>query len=198
MQARWISIVAVVAAVGTASAQSAVVQIVPGPTATWLVAPAGNAQRVSAYDGYREVQILDGAMQPIAGYPFQDIFLSGCSGANFSLCNGGLSADSNTNANGETTMGLSGFASAGGWTLQSQISLGGAPVGSCFDLRINSPDGTGDLVVDLADVSQWATDATSARQNLGVMAFRSDLYPEGLFNMLDLALQMRHMGELCP
>lgn len=174
-----------------------IVNLDPGPTATWLMTPAGSGQHHPDFDSVVEIQLLDSGGNPVVGFPGADITLAPCDpGSNLLLCAGGLVADGNTDALGRTT--ISGPPSGGGFTEQVRVVVAGTPLAPCFDLRINSPDLNGDLQVTVSDLGPWATDANSAMSSGGALTFRSDLYPDGDFDMLDMVLMARHLLEVCP
>lgn len=158
---------------------------------TLLITPAGNGNTIGGIGATITVTVVDGTGTPIAGYPFQDIYVDDSGTAEISLCQGGSVADFNTNAAGVTT--ISGGVSGGGWTQNGlQVYLAGVAIGSALGINANSPDITGDLVVNLGDVGQFAIDFT------GGYAFRSDLQFDGVINLGDLGKLAINNSEVCP
>ena len=164
---------------------------VEGTPATWLISPDGTGPRLDAIGVSVTVQILDNAGFPIAGYPFQDVWLDdGGSGA-ISLCQGGSVADANTNVDGITTFSSS--MSGGGWTEDGLwVYIAGIPYAGPIDLTVVSPDIDGDLGVGLPDVSLFADDYVNGYQ------VRTDFAPNGILDLADVGAFALHLGAQCP
>jgi hypothetical protein len=113
------------------------------------------------------------------------------------LCQGGSTADANTDINGDTT--ISGTLNGGGW-VQSGMAVyvsGNAITGGTgapFGLDINSPDINGDRIVDLIDIGLFASD-------LLVYAFRSDFVnpnvPPLVIDLSDIGRFAAFIGVEC-
>ena len=74
------------------------------------------------------------------------------------------------------------------------VYIAGIPVNTPpLDIRVNSPDINGDLVVNLVDVAAFAEGFMG-----GVYAFRSDYNFDGVLNLIDLGAFASHLGETCP
>lgn len=134
--------------------------------------------------------------EPVADYPREDIWLMSSSGS-FSTCPGGTIADVNTNAEGMTTWATP--PKAGGWhdpdeghELKVWVSGWEVSAPGLAGLRFNSADLTGDLWVNLADISIFAQDYE------GPYHYRSDLAWDRVVNIADLAHLARHVGAVCP
>jgi hypothetical protein len=112
------------------------------------------------------------------------------------LCQGGSLADASTNTAGATT--FSGAFSAGGFTQAGlQVYLAGTPVigggsNGVLAIDVNSPDITGDLRVNLADIGEFGLDFG------GAYSFRSDFQADGVINLADVGELGIHNGEVCP
>lgn len=158
---------------------------------TLLITPAGTGKTLGGIGCTVTVTVRDATGTPIAGYPFQDVFLDDAGTSEISLCQGGSTADFNTNASGVTTM--SGGIAGGGWTQNGlQVHLAGVAIGVALPINANSCDINGDLVVNLGDVGDFATDFS------GAYNFRSDFQFDGVVNLGDIGELSIHNGETCP
>jgi hypothetical protein len=172
-----------------------------GPeAATVLVVPDGGGRRFdeavlsdgTVVDATLTLVVLDGNEDPVFGYPWEDLWLESADGG-MVACNGGTTADANTDPGGETQWVLPLL--AGGWSQAlTQVYVNGSALttGPGLNLHVNSPDLNGDLKVDLADLSQFVLDY------FGAFAFRSDLFRDGLLNLADVAVFARALGAECP
>lgn len=160
--------------------------------ATVLITPAGAGETLASKGATVSVVVADVNGDPIAGYPFQDIYLDDFVAGEISLCQGGSVADGNTNASGETT--ISGAIAGGGFTQNGmQVYLAGtALAGAALDINIVSCDINGDLKVDLGDIGDFAIDFNGSYQ------FRSDFIFDGTINLADVGELAIHNGEVCP
>lgn len=156
-----------------------------------MITPEGQGGSLADAGATIDVVVRDQAGVPIPNYPLQDVWV-GHPGLNeISLCQGGSSADFNTNALGETT--ISGVVSGGGYAQQTQVYINGTPLaGALLPVAMNSPDIDGSLTVNLADFSAFGVD-------YGTAAFRSDYAaPFGVVNLADFAAFGQSYGEACP
>jgi hypothetical protein len=111
--------------------------------------------------------IKDGSGNPIANIPGTDFWMIDCDPvANLVLCAGSASsgADSATNAQGKTTMGLTTLSVGGCATGLSPVVQGfvlGPPPTPCspycFNIKVRSCDLNGDLKMTLPDLSIFAS-----------------------------------------
>lgn len=117
----------------------------------------------------------------------------------WSFCAGAAIADAPTDATGSTT--FTGPFFAGGHSTPGdlvEVVVSGEIVGSTtypdgvagLDLRVNSPDIDGDLLVDLADVGNFASDYNA-------YGLRSDLVWDGLVNLVDVGAFSLSYGKSC-
>lgn len=159
---------------------------------TILVTPAGTGDVLANKGLTISVNVRDANDDPIQGYPFQDTWVDDIGNGDIALCQGGSVADANTDANGDTT--ISGAFAAGGFTQAGlQVYLAGTPLtGAALGIDVNSCDITKDLVVNLADVGEFATDFG------GAYNFRSDFVADGVINLADVGELGIHNGEVCP
>ena len=160
-----------------------------------LITPAGQAASLADQNATIYVQLLDGSGTPVVNYPHQDIWLFNWGAGTFRNCAGGSIADAPTDAAGQTT--ISGAISGGGWSEdRTQVMIAGAPPTDSGPLLVHivSPDITGDLIVDLADIGEFSVDFYSP----GRYVFRSDFKPDGGLDLSDIAILAVAYGEACP
>lgn len=162
----------------------------PGSPVVALITPQSTGNSIASVGGTVTVTVLDFSSGPVANYPFSDIYIDDDGTDEISLCQGGSVADANTNASGVTT--ISGLIGGGGFATQSNVWIAGTKLtGPALDLGFNSPDNTGDLVVDIADFSNFGLD-------FGGAAFRSDLVFDGIVDIADFSKFGLTFGETCP
>lgn len=128
----------------------------------------------------------------VANFPSEDMWLEGMSGE-LALCNGGTTADANTDINGTTKWSLP--LMAGGWDeAGTQVVVNGVPMlyNEGLALNFNSPDINGDGWVNLSDLVEFTEDY------YGGFAFRSDFMRDGVVNLSDVAYMAAGMGTACP
>jgi hypothetical protein len=143
--------------------------------------------------------LVDGTPNPINLYPFEDMWIASADGG-LVACPGGTVADGgSTNAAGQTTW--TGAFNAGGWSDQAAgaavagaiiIINGDALTQAPLPIYFNSADITGDLVVDISDVTVFAGDY------FGVAAYRSDFYWDGTMDVSDVVKLAPAFGTACP
>jgi hypothetical protein len=130
----------------------------------YMVCPAGDGDVLSTIGATISIVVNDNSGSPIPGIPAADIWLVGCGDA-LILCGGGgaINADSATNSSGATT--ISGALAAGGCdSVGVMVVVQGAVIQDvddlcndlCLAIVAPSPDITGDLLVDLVDLSEFA------------------------------------------
>ena len=177
-----------------------------GQTASVFSVPDGSGRPLTeayAWDGVSgsESEIVDATLRvrltdpntgvSLSNFPREDIRLiaPGVSG-----CEGGVPADADTDVNGETTFVLplraGGNTGAGGLEIAVRDVPSLTVVGAS-DLRMNSPDINGDLVVDLADVGTFAADFG------GAYAYRSDFVWDGVIDLRDIGALAPTLGVAC-
>jgi hypothetical protein len=162
-------------------------------TGVIMAAPSGAGDAIGDIGATITVTVVDGSGTPIAGFPFQDIYVDDTDGS-ISLCQGGSTADANTNASGVTT--ISGTIGGGGFTINDlAVYISGVQVtgGSPIDIDVNSVDITADLKVDLADLGAFAGDFTG-----GVYVFRSDFNYNAALDLADVGRFAQFFGDVCP
>ena len=157
-----------------------------------LVLPDGTGGALSDAGLTISVNVRDSNNDPIAGYPFQDIWVDDAGNGDISLCQGGSVADGNTDSNGDTT--ISGALAAGGHTQAGlQVYLAGTPLaGPTLGIDVVSCDITGDLAVNLSDIGEFGTDFS------GAYNFRSDFTADGVVNLSDVGELGIANGAVCP
>jgi hypothetical protein len=159
---------------------------------TVLITPAGTGGSIANAGATVTVTVLDAGLLPVPNFPFQDIWLGndGVSGDNIALCQGGSTADANTNASGITTIG--GVISGGGYGTSTQVYINGTPLAQApLAVALNSPDINGDLVVNLNDFSAFGVDFSTGE-------FRSDFVFNGVVDLADFSRFGQTFGETCP
>jgi len=157
---------------------------------TVLITPASTGGSIADAGATVTVTVQDAGGLPVPNFPFQDIWL-GHNGDNaIALCQGGSTADVNTNAAGVTT--ISGVIGGGGFSLTTQVYINGTPLTQApIAVALNSPDITGDLVVEIADFSAFG-------QDFGTTAFRSDLVFDGTVDLADFSRFGQTYFQQCP
>lgn len=139
--------------------------------------------------------LVDGTPAPIVLYPFEDMWLATELGG-LVACPGGTVADASTDAAGQTTW--SGAFNAGGNSdyLAGEgciiVINGDALTQAALPVYFNSADITGDLAVDISDVTVFAGDY------FGVAAYQSDFYWDGIMDVSDVVKLAPAFGVACP
>ncbi|MFH1844827.1 MAG: hypothetical protein ABIF77_16675 [bacterium] len=172
--------------------------------ATWQISclncPQGDARPLDecvalggAVVPYAEItlQLLDLNADPIFMYPAEDLWLETADDG-MSICPGGTIADGMTDPNGETTFTNPLFAGGSSTAGILGIISGVALVQPPLDILVNSPDISGDLMVDLTDVVLFVTDI------FGSYDYRSDLYWDGIIDLSDVVYLAQHFQHTCP
>ncbi|HPF71014.1 MAG TPA: hypothetical protein PLQ13_10110 [Candidatus Krumholzibacteria bacterium] len=136
--------------------------------------------------------LRDGLGNPIANFPFEDMWIEAADGGLVS-CGGNAVADFNTDANGVTSWGTPLFAGGNsqaaclvkvnGDALTSNLGMG---------LTFNSADINGDGLVNLSDGGYFSQDLT------GAYNYRSDFNNDGIVNVADAGYMANGLGAACP
>ena len=171
-----------------------------------LVSPDGNGtafeeartiggEVVDASIGFR---LVDEFGSPIAMYPFEDVYLD-LSASNARHCAGYpvILADADSGPDGR--MRFSGSVRGGGWIDQPlPLTISGMPAQlpggeflAPFPIHLNSPDISGDGIVDLTDIVLFAGDLG------GGAGYRSDFIWDGDVNLSDIVVFTQHLGLEC-
>jgi hypothetical protein len=143
------------------------------------------------------VQLIDTNTDPIFLYPFEDLWME-TSLANLSFCSGGTVADASTDVNGETTFSnpIAGGSYTDPTTERMLVMVAGAPIaGGGVDVQFNSPDISGDLVVNLTDIvafTQLLGGDTSSHP-----LFAGDFNNDGTINLSDIVRFTPGIGANC-
>jgi hypothetical protein len=158
---------------------------------TVMITPEGQGGSLAAAGATINVVVRDQGGIPIPNYPFQDVWVGHPGDNSIALCQGGSTADNNTDAAGATT--ISGVVSGGGYSSTTKVYINGTPLaGAALTISMNSPDITGDLKVDLFDFNIFGAD-------FGGAEFRSDYAaPYGIVNLGDFAAFGQSFGVLGP
>lgn len=140
------------------------------------------------------VTLIDTNTDPIFLYPFEDLWLETSLGGLVS-CSGGTVADQSTDENGQTTFSVAKL--GGGFTDPASemtlVMVAGAPIaGGGVDVQFNSPDISGDLVVNLTDI------VTFTGFLGGGYSFSGDFNNDGVINLSDIVRFTGGIGAACP
>lgn len=150
---------------------------------------------------YIAVTVIDNTAQPIPNIPGSDFWAIDCDPLNdVALCGGSAStgADSLTNAMGMTTIGGFGTTAGGGCADGYSVVVQGFVIENpgtgcttdlCLNIAWRSPDINGDLIVNLVDLSAFASGyPPQSYVNC------SDFDNNGLVNLQDLSKFAFHYG----
>lgn len=171
----------------------------PG-TPALLVVPDGSGNLFTAardedgnlVDATITLTILDPLDDPVANFPFEDCWLESVDGG-LVPCNGGTTADHNTDPNGMTEwvnpLLAGGFSETAVYVLINGDALSTNPG---LPLYFNSPDLNQDLTVSLHDVAIFAGDY------FGSYSFRSDFHRDGALDLRDVTILAQKMLANCP
>jgi hypothetical protein len=130
---------------------------------------------------------------PINLYPFEDLTLATEFGG-LVTCPGGSTADASTDVNGQCTFSGSVFGGGASATGEGTVVLvnGSALTQAGIAVSFNSPDISGDLIVNLSDISLFAS------FYYGTYSYRADFYWDGNLNLSDISLLAQGNGSTCP
>ena len=166
--------------------------------ASVLVVPDGTGARFDearapgglVVDATITLTLLDSAGLPIFLYPFEDLWLETSAGG-LAFCAGGTTADMSTDENGETIWLQPLF--AGGCTEgeSTLVMVSGAPLMQTLDLFYVSPDISGDLEIDLADIVMLT-------QALADFEPCADFNHDGEVNLVEIVIMVQAVGANCP
>lgn len=146
------------------------------------------------------VILRDGAGEPIANYPANDIWLTTAGGA-FNECTGETIADHDTDENGMTT--FSGSLCGGGASLSPSdgliVMIGDEPLQQPpLPIQVRSTDLTNEGIVNLSDVVVLAYDYFYDVYGLPEPStYYSDFYWDGKLNLSDVMLFARTYFSAC-
>jgi hypothetical protein len=136
--------------------------------------------------------LVDGLGDFIEGYPTEDMWLE-TSGGGLVACPAGTIADGPTDEMGATEWQDPLFAGGNSFGETVTVMIAGSPLNQAgLQLTFNSADITGDLVVNLADISLFATDYFNAYN------YQSDFAYDGVLNLADITLMATGNGTACP
>lgn len=152
---------------------------------------AARDQEGNLVDATITLFLRDSQNVPFILFPREDMWLESVDEGLVS-CTWGLMADENTDHDGMTWWILP--PAAGGFSEGNvQVWVNGAPLASPgINLRFNSPDINGDLLVNLQDVAIFASDYFVNYH------FRSDFYHDGVIDLRDLTILAQKMLAGCP
>jgi len=152
----------------------------------------------AAGDATIAVTLVDTNGDPIFQYPFEDLWLESSLGG-LVYCSGGTVADASTDENGETTFSnpiAGGSYTDPGSELTEVMVAGAAIAGGGVDVQFNSPDISGDLVVNLTDIVNFTSllggDFSQHPEYAG------DFNNDGVINLSDIVRFTSGIGAACP
>lgn len=136
-------------------------------------------------DATLTITVVNASGDPIVNYPAADIWFEG---TGFVPCSG-AHPDSDTDQLGQArwTAPLAG----GGSTAFIQAMIAGDPLPVATALSIVSPDMTGDLMVNLGDITLFT-------QALDTYSFGADFNADGQIDLSDISLMAQAIGAACP
>jgi len=168
--------------------------VTPG---AFVMTPSGSGESLQDQGVAIELWLRDYIRGVLVDFPRQDLWLETPSVVGLTWCSGGRIADSNTDAEGHTSfrraLAGGGWSEAGLTVYAAGEAIAQTPFGgdTLMDLRVNSPDINGDLVVDLSDIALFGNDLVSYH-------FRADYDHDGQVNLTDIALFAGWIGDRCP
>jgi len=177
-----------------------IIVVPPDPPCPLFVCPQGDTDSFQDQGWWIFICVIDDLGDPVADVPATDFWLIDCDPINdVSLCGGSASsgADANTDATGMTEMRL-GTLTGGGCADGMALVVGGFVVLDsltncttefCCPISVRSPDITGDLQVNLVDLSNFA--AGFPPQPYSACA---DLNVDGAVGLQDLSRFAFHFG----
>jgi len=168
---------------------------------SFVICPLNDGQTLGDAGLAILVQIVDGYNLPISNIPPSDLWLIGCFDL-LNLCGGALSsnADTPTDANGQTwfqntTIWGGGHEQQLAVVVQGVVLLDfGCSHTLCLEIEAKSPDINADLVVNLQDVSLFATGFPSPPNPLEPPF---DFDSDGTVGLTDLSIFAQHYGHAC-
>ena len=155
----------------------------------------------STVDATITVQLFDPLGVPIVGFPAENIGVVAQAGGWTECGTLALTADGPTDVNGVTT--ISGVLSAGGQSAPGELlqvviddpnvgTVTYAGGGAGLPIFVNSPDLSGDLLVDLVDVGAFSSIFG------GAYDYAADLSWDGQINLADVGEFSQGIGGACP
>jgi hypothetical protein len=179
--------------VTTAAASGASVFALPNGAGTAFTEAFGAGGATT--DATITLTLIDTNGDPIYLYPFSDLWLE-TSGGGLAYCSGGTTADASTDENGQAFWANA--IAGGGYSAgeNAVVMVAGSPVsGGGVNVTFNSADISGDLIVNLTDISNFTVllggDFTSHPQYAG------DFNNDGQINLSDIARFTPGIGTAC-
>jgi hypothetical protein len=142
-------------------------------------------------DATLTLTVVNSSGNPIAGYPAEDIYITSTNAGTALVVCADLQPDGATDANGQTQWVNP--VAAGGNTLGEELQaiIGADAVPTTAAVQIVSADITGDLQVNLSDVTIFA-------QGVSTYNPAADFNGDGNVNLTDVALIAQAVGAVCP
>lgn len=156
-----------------------------GPPFTQASLPDGTTVDATVF-----LEIRDANDVPVVNFPFEDVWLESEDGG-LAPCVGGTCADANTDMTG-LTFWVQPLRAGGHSQALTLVFIAGDTFTDGLALSFNSPDISGDGMVNLQDVGLFAMNL------FGTYDFRSDLSRDGQINLADLGQLALGLGGACP
>ena len=133
--------------------------------------------------------VVNSEGNPINEYPAADIWLVSTGGGLVTCSN--ANPGGNTNTSGQTSWVLALLAGGNSLGEMSQAIIGGQPVPNTADVAYVSCDITGDLDVNLSDITLFT-------QALNSYNAEADFNNDQVVNLTDIAIMAQGIGAVCP
>jgi len=172
-----------------------------GAGGCYMICPQGDGTRFDQIGAVIRVVVKDPTGRPVSGILAADFWLEGCTGQ-LTLCGGAgaIDADSANNAEGRTT--ISGSLASGGCDIGLLVIVQGTVVRDpqdctrylCLPYDVKSPDISGDLIVDIIDLSLFANGYTSPPKPY---QWCYDFNCDALVDIIDFSIFAQHYLHAC-
>ena len=164
---------------------------------TLLVLPDGNGDTIGSWGATLSLNVVDVNGNPVTDLVAADIEVDGsppnglADGFSSPMTHNLVAGGFNMGQPGEYTVTAALY--AGGWSNGAIVKVRGQQITSSpLSLDMNSPDISGDGVVNLVDAALFTQDV------FGTYHFRSDFEFDGVINLLDLGLMSSSIGIRFP
>ncbi len=168
------------------------VTILNFPDGTGFSFQEARDQNGNMVDATITLYLRDSNNDPIADFPWEDMWLQSEDGGLF-ICFWGTSPDANTDMNGMTQWVFP-LRAGGSSQAPLEVLVNGLAIQNPPNLPIsfNSPDVNGDGYVNLIDLGYFSADY------FGEYNFQSDFHCDGQINLADVARYAEGSGTHCP
>lgn len=147
------------------------------------------------YDCTITLVVNNAAGDPIANWPFEDLWLETTGGGMMLPCPAGTTADFNTDADGITSWNAALLCAGSSEGEDMQVMISGLPLEHPgMPIVVNSADMNGDGAVALGDVALFAGIYLDPLNN----DYSADFFWDSAVNISDLVLFAQGYGGSCP